>query len=309
MERMPIIIDCDPGHDDAIALVMACHNVRFDLLGVTTTAGNQTLGKTTANARKLLDFLGVRPPLAKGAEKPMVRELQIAPSVHGDSGLDGPFLPETDYMPVAEPAWDLCRRLILGSPTPVTFVATGPLTNLGILFTCYPEVKENIERICLMGGGLDHGNWTVAAEFNILVDPEAADIVFNSGIPIIMCGLDVTEKAVIHPQEVEEIRSLGNPVAVLVAELIDFFSQFHLKMGFPGATLHDPCTIAYLLAPNLFTTEPHHVQVETQGRLTTGMTVADRRTDPDKKTPNVLVCMDLDRRGFIDLLMESCRSY
>ncbi|MDC7127159.1 MAG: nucleoside hydrolase [Spirochaetales bacterium] len=307
--KTPVIIDCDPGHDDAIALVMAFASKELDVLAVTTTAGNQTLAKTTANACKVLTLIEKQVPVAMGANNPMARELEVAPAVHGDSGLDGPVLPEPAFEPVDEPSWELCRRLILESKTPVTMVATGPLTNLGILFTKYPEVKDNIERISIMGGGIDHGNWTTAAEFNILVDPEAADIVFTSGIPVIMSGLDVTEKALIKKEEVEEIRAMGQTVPVFVAELLDFFFKFHIEMGFDGAPLHDPCAVAYLMAPELFETVDYHVIIETEGKYTTGMTIADKRINPDIEKPNAKVCMGLNRKKFIDLLKDVCRSY
>ena len=309
MKKIPVIIDCDPGHDDAIALVMAFASSKLDVLAVTTTAGNQTLAKTTNNACKILSLLNVDTPLAKGVEKPMVRELEVAPAVHGASGMDGPIIPEGNVKPVVETALELTKRLILGSPEKVTLVATGPLTNVGLLLTCFPELKSNIKEICLMGGGIDRGNWTTAAEFNILVDPEAAHIVFNCGLPVIMCGLDVTERALIRKDEVERIRNLGGPVPVFVAELLDFFFKFHLEMGFEGAPLHDPCTIAYLLEPEIFETRKYRVQVETQGKYTTGMTFADKRINPNKEKENVTVCMDLNRERMMELLYEVCEAY
>jgi len=308
MKKIPIIIDCDPGHDDAIALILACAMESLDLKAVTVTAGNQILEKTLDNTKRILSFIGKRPPVAAGAAKPMFRELQTAPSVHGDSGLDGPVIPEADFREEEIPAVELLRRTILESPQPVTLVPTGPLTNIGILFTAYPEVKKNVERISLMGGGIETGNWTAAAEFNILVDPEAADIVFSSGLPIVMCGLDVTHMAMIMQEEVEHLRSHGGKVSVFVAELVDFFFQFHREQGFVGAPLHDACAVAYLVRPDLFVTHPYHVVVECSGRHTTGMTLADRRFWVDGGH-NVLACMDIDRSGFIRLLTEACKSY
>lgn len=309
MKKRPVIMDCDPGHDDAIALIMALSNISdFDVLAVTSTAGNQTIEKTTRNVQSVLTLLGKSPLVGQGSAKPMVRELEIAPAVHGQSGLDGPELPEPNVS-VAGSAWDLSYRLIKASEEPVTLIATGPLTNLGILFTAHPDVKSNIKEIVIMGGGIARGNWTPAAEFNILVDPEAADIVFTSGVPLTMCGLDVTEKAKILPNEVERFRATQKKVPVFIAELVDFFSQFHMEMGFDGTPLHDPCAVAYLLKPTLFTTEKLHVVIETQGKHTTGMTLADRRIHSDKQPANVTAVMDVDREQFIELLYQCAMAY
>jgi pyrimidine-specific ribonucleoside hydrolase len=308
MKKIPVIMDCDPGHDDAIALVLALASEELDVKAVTVTGGNQTLAKTLNNARKVLSYIGRRPPLAAGADKPMFRELEVAAAVHGESGLDGPVLPETDYREEPVPAVDLMRRIIMESSDPVTLIPTGPLTNLGILFTAYPEVKKNIGRISLMGGGIESGNWAPAAEFNILVDPEAAEIVFTSGLPITMCPIDVSHKALITSGEVEILRSHGGRVPVMVAELIDFFYRYHVAQGFKGAPLHDPCAVAWLVAPRLFKTVEYHISIETRGKYTTGMTFADRRFWT-KAVPNTTVCMDIDREGFIKLITRACMSY
>lgn len=301
-------MDCDPGHDDAIALILAFSSPKLDVRAVTVTGGNQTVEKTLRNARRVLAFIGARPPLARGADKPMFRELETAAAVHGESGLDGPSIPETDYREGELTAADLMRKVILESPEPIALVPTGPLTNIGILLSTYPEVKRNIRGISLMGGAVEGGNWTAAAEFNILVDPEAADIVFNSGLPIAMSGLDVTHKAYITRDEVEAIRSLGGRVPVLVAELLDFFFKFHDERGYVGAPLHDPCAVAYLMAPEIFTTQDYYIQIETRGEFTTGATVADR-TGITGMRPNVRASMNVDRAAFIRLLIESCASY
>jgi pyrimidine-specific ribonucleoside hydrolase len=309
MKKIPVIIDCDPGHDDAIALALACASERLDIRAVTVTGGNQTLVKTLTNAKKVLGFLGKRPPLGAGADKPMFRALQTAPEVHGESGLDGPVIPcPAGYHEEAAPAWDLARKIILESPEPVTLIPTGPLTNIGILFMAYPEVKRNISRISLMGGSLfEGGNWSSAAEFNILVDPEAADIVFSSGLPITMCGLDVTHKALFLPEDVETLRKTGR-VGKLVAELTDFFIGYHLKQGFKGAPVHDPCAVAAVIAPEIFTMRDFHVDIETKGERTLGMTLADLRLWTEAK-PNVTACLDIDRPAFIRLICEACASY
>lgn len=309
MKKIPIIMDCDPGHDDAIALIMAVAADNLDLIGVTTTAGNQTIEKTTNNALRILSFLGTKIPVAMGSTRPMVRVLETAPNVHGSTGLDGPALGDPSYEPVEQKAWEFTRDLLLKSEEKVTLVATGPLTNLGILLSLYPEVKSKIEKISIMGGGIDHGNWIPAAEFNILVDPEAAEIVFQSGIPIIMSGLDVTEKAMIMDDEVEVLRATNKRVPILVAELLDFFSVFHKELGFEGSPMHDPCAIACLIDPSIFSTEDYHVVIETSGKYTTGMTIADKRVNNQKADNNVTAIMDLDRKKFVSLLTQLCNKY
>jgi len=301
-------MDCDPGHDDAIALILACSREELDLKAVTVVAGNQTLDKTLGNAKKILSFIGKHPPVAAGAAKPMFRELQTAPSVHGESGLDGPSIPEPDFREERMHAVDLLREIITGSPEPVTLVPTGPLTNIGILFTTYPEVKKNIQRISLMGGGIETGNWTSAAEFNIFVDPEAADIVFRSGIPIIMSSLDVTHRAFFMQEDIDRLRNSGGRVSVLVAELMDFYYNYYKKRGSTGAPLHDPCAVAYLVKPELFITKPYHIDIECAGKFTAGMTLADRRPWSDAEF-NVTANIDLDREGFVNMIIKACESY
>jgi pyrimidine-specific ribonucleoside hydrolase len=309
MKKIPIIIDCDPGHDDAIALAVACASEKLDLRAVTVVAGNQTLEKTLRNAKKVLNFIGKRPPLAAGADKPLFRELQTAPDFHGETGLDGPRIPDpADYKEEAAPAWDLARRIIMESPEPVTLIPTGPLTNIALLFTAYPEVKRNIAQISLMGGSLfAGGNRTSAAEFNIFVDPEAAKIVFSSKVPIIMCGLDVTNKAFLFPGEVETLRKTGR-VGRLLSEMIDFYFNAYLKQGFKGAALHDPCAVLALTAPELFQTKKFHVDIETGSGLTLGMTLAELRPWTGAET-NVTACLDINREAFVSTLYAACASY
>jgi pyrimidine-specific ribonucleoside hydrolase len=308
MKKIPIIMDCDPGHDDALALMLAGAQEELDIKAVTVVAGNQTLDKTLRNAKKVLSFIGRHPPVAAGAAKPICRELQTAPSVHGETGLDGPVMPEADFKEENIPAIELMRKIILESPQPVTLVPTGPLTNIALLFSAYPEVKKNIERISLMGGGIETGNWTSAAEFNIVVDPEAAGVVFNSGLPIVMCPLDVTHKAKIMEEEIEELRNKSGRVGALAAELLDFYFEYYRKRGIKGAPLHDPCAVAYLVKPELFVTKPLRIDIECKGEYTTGMTLADRRLWTDAQ-PNATVCLDIDRPGFIRLLIDACKSY
>lgn len=308
---LPVILDCDPGHDDAIALILALASPELKVLAVTTSAGNQTPDKTLNNALRILTLLGRDDiPVAAGAPKPLARELIIADNVHGESGLDGPKLPDPAFAPVAMTALELMAKCLRESPEPVTLVPTGPLTNIALLLAAHPELKSKIARIVLMGGAAGAGNWTPAAEFNIYVDPEAADMVFKSGLPITMCGLDVTHQAQVMDEDIERVRAITNPVAQCVAGLLDFFMIYHRdpKWGFAGAPLHDPCTIAWLLAPALFHGIECRVDIETGGTHTSGMTVVDRY-GLTGKAANALVLLGLDRAGFIDLLVTRLRAF
>lgn len=306
-----IIIDCDPGHDDAIALILALASPELNVAAVTTCAGNQTPDKTLRNALRILTLLKRQDiPVAGGVLKPLLRELIIADNVHGESGLDGPSLPDPDFAPQADNAVELMARILRTSPHPVTIVATGPLTNVALLLAGHGALAAKIERIVIMGGAVMLGNWTAAAEFNIFVDPEAADRVFKSGIPITMAGLDVTHQAQVMDEDIDRIRQLNNPVADVVAGLLDFFMLYHRqeRWGFQGAPLHDPCTIAWLLAPELFTSIERWVGIETRGEYTQGMTVVDYYQLTDN-VPNAEVLMGIDRKGFIDLLVERVARY
>ncbi|WP_421266234.1 pyrimidine-specific ribonucleoside hydrolase RihA [Aeromonas veronii] len=308
---LPVILDCDPGHDDAIALILALASPELKVLAVTTSAGNQTPDKTLNNALRILTLLGRDDiPVAAGAPKPLARELIIADNVHGESGLDGPKLPDPAFAPQAMTGLELMAKCLRESPQPVTLVPTGPLTNIALLLAAHPELKGKIARIVLMGGAAGAGNWTPAAEFNIYVDPEAADMVFKSGIPITMCGLDVTHEAQVMDEDIERVRAITNPVAQCVAGLLDFFMIYHRdpKWGFAGAPLHDPCTIAWLLNPALFHGVECRVDIETRGEHTVGMTVVDRY-GLSGKPANALVLLGLDRPGFIDLLVTRLRAF
>jgi len=309
MNKIPVIMDCDPGHDDAIALILAHGSPLIDIRAVTTVAGNQTVEKTTLNALKILTFLGLKVPIAKGAAKPLFRDLIIAPEVHGETGLDGPALPEPAFEAEGISAVELMAKTLRGSDEKITLILTGSLTNVASLLITYPELKHKIERISLMGGAANGGNWTPSAEFNILVDPEAADIVFSSGIPLIMAGLDVTHKAIITREDTERFRAIGSPIAVLTAELLDFFIKFHEEHfpQFGGSPLHDPCAVAVLTHPELFTTRECHVSIDTEGELTTGCTLVDRRVNPSEK-PNATVLFDINRDGFADLIADTLES-
>jgi pyrimidine-specific ribonucleoside hydrolase len=308
MKKTPVIIDCDPGLDDAIALVLAFAAAEFDIKAVTVCAGNVGLDDVVQNARKILGLLGQSVSLAAGAAKPMFREPVTAVNIHGPHGLYAPTLTNTDYPVEQISAVALMRRIITESPEPVTIIATGPLTNLGFLFRDFPEVEKNISLVSFMGGSLDGGNHTAAAEFNFYADPEAANIVLSSGIPLVMSGLNVTRKALIMKSEIDALRAMGSPVSVFAADLLDYYLGTNLKLGYKGAALHDPCAVACLIRPDLFDSRPYHVVVETTGTHTAGMSLADTRPYSTAK-PNVTVNTGVDREGLISLLADAAESY
>ncbi|HWR61939.1 MAG TPA: nucleoside hydrolase [Clostridia bacterium] len=301
-----IIIDCDPGHDDAIAILMAlAHREELNILGLTTVGGNQLLEKVTKNALKILSLADADIPVASGEAKALTRALHTGADAHGESGMDGPVLPEPKYSIASSNAVQFIYEKIKGSEQKVTIAALGPLTNIALLLRAYPEIKSKIEAVCLMGGGIHTGNRTAAAEFNIYVDPEAAKIVFNSGVDIVMAGLDVTNKAMIMDDERELLKGKGK-ISDFVAQLLDFYSIAGKRFGFEGSSLHDPCAIGYLLRPELFRGRKYHVDVETQGELTRGMTLADERPVPENEA-NALVLLEVKRKEFIDFVC-SCIS-
>ncbi len=299
---IPVILDCDPGHDDAIALLLALASPELDVLGVTTVYGNQTVEKTTANALRVLDLAGRTDlPVAAGAERPLIRELTVASHVHGDSGLDGPTLPPAGRAPLGEHAVDFMARTIAASPSPVTLVPTGPLTNIALLLERTGGV--NVERVVLMGGAIAEGNMTPAAEFNVWADPEAAQAVFHTGIETTMIGLDVTHRAVTTPELQDRLRATGT-IGAFVADLIDFFAVYHRETyGWDGAPIHDAVAVAHVVRPGLVTTIESNVEIELESDLCRGRTVVDRwkRTD---RPANARVGVDLDAAGFFDLLVE-----
>lgn len=310
MKKIPVIMDCDPGHDDAIALMLALGNEKIDVKAVTTSAGNQTPEKTLNNALRVLSFLGRDDiEVAQGALKPLMRDLIIAPEVHGDSGLDGPYIPEPSFKASERRAVDVIADVLRNSEEKVTLIPTGPLTNIATFLLTYPELRDKIERISLMGGAADGGNWTPSAEFNILVDPEAADVVFKSGVPIVMCGLDVTHKAQVYDEDIEKFRGLSNATGKLVAELLDFFAIFHKdeRFGFKGAPLHDPCAVAYVIDPSIIEIKKCHVEIETKGEFTLGATVVDYN-DISKKEKNADVAFNIDREKFIQMIYDAVKN-
>lgn len=303
-KKIPVILDGDPGHDDAIAWMLAKSSDLLEIRAVTSVCGNQTIEKTTYNARRVCTLLGIDAPIGTGRPKPLIEDVMNAPSIHGESGLDGPALPEPKMEVCGLTAAELMAKVLRESEEPVALIPTGPLTNVASLLLSHPELKEKIRVISLMGGGIELGNWTPAAEFNILLDPEAAKIVFDSGVPIIMSGLDVTEKALIFPEDFERIRAVGNEVAFIVAEWLEFFYIFHRSIGYEGAPMHDPVAVLSLIKPELLVTEEMCVEIETKGEYCRGTTVGHK-----EKPANARVNMNIDRKGFADLLVEAVKSY
>lgn len=315
-KRIPVIIDCDPGHDDAMAILWALAAPELEVLAVTTVAGNQTIEKVTNNAIKVLTKAGRSDiPVAMGARQPLIRKLVVGGEVvHGSSGLEGPVLPECGFAPSKLSALELLVKTLEESEEKITLVPIGPLTNIAALFITRPDLKEKIERLSIMGGGAYMGNWTPAAEYNIWADPEAAKVVFNSGLPIIMAGLDVTHKAYITREENEVLRAQGNEISVFAAELIDYFSKYHYEVeGFPGCTMHDPTAIAALIYPDMFTSITCNVDVEVSGELTTGMTVVDtigykEKIFGEKVDKNTTVLFNVDRPRYVEAFFAAMKS-
>ncbi|MGR3759108.1 nucleoside hydrolase [Roseobacteraceae bacterium NS-SX3] len=308
MTARKIIIDTDPGQDDAIAILLALASPEeIDLLGITCVAGNVPLDRTHTNARIVCEAAGRSDvKVFAGSKGPLARPLITAEHVHGKTGLDGPELWEPQ-MPLAKGhGVDFIIDTLRGeAPGTVTLCPIGPLTNIAAAFNRAPDIIERVQEIVLMGGAyFEVGNITPAAEFNIYVDPEAAEIVFRSGAPIVQMPLDVTHKALATRPRIEAFRALNSKVGTFTAEMLDFFERFDVaKYGSDGGPLHDPCTIAYLIKPGLFSGRRINVEIETASQLTLGMTVADWWGVTDRK-PNVLFMGDVDADGFFALLTE-----
>ena len=307
MAARPIIIDCDPGQDDAVALFLAMSSPEaFDILGITTIAGNVPLALTERNARMMCDIAGRKDlRVFAGCARPMVREPITAEYIHGSTGIDGidVFEPETPLQ--KQHAVDFLIETLLRYKVTVTLIPTGPLTNIAMAIEREPAILERIEEIVIMGGAMrEGGNRTPSAEFNIMVDPHAADIVLNCGRPITLLGLDVTHKVLSTRERVAKIAALKNPVAEATAGMLSFFHRYDTKKyGSQGTPLHDPCTVAYLLQPDLFKAKLCNVSVETGSELTIGHTAVDFWHVTDRPR-NVNWAFDVDADGFYDLLTE-----
>jgi len=303
----PIIIDTDPGQDDAVAILVALAAPELDVVGITTVAGNVPQPLVTMNALKLCELVGrIDVRVFAGADQPLERELYTAEYVHGPTGIDGADLPKPVTTVSGKDAIDfIIESCLAAGDDGITLCPVGPLTNIASAIAREPTIIPKIREIALMGGGFfQGGNTTPVAEFNIYVDPDAAAIVFRSGVPITMFPLDVTHKALVLPEDLDRIRAIGTPVSAAVAGMLDFYERHDVeKYGIPGGPLHDPCVVAYLIEPSLFSGKACRVEIETDSELTIGQTVVDW-WGVTGATPNAMVMSDVDRQGFIDLVVE-----
>ncbi|HDH63065.1 MAG TPA: nucleoside hydrolase [Firmicutes bacterium] len=305
-----VLLDCDPGHDDMMAIMLALYSEELDVLGITTVAGNQTGEKTFLNALKTLTLIGEKNVVvARGFDKPLFRDLVVAPKIHGVSGLDGADLPEPEVEPSNMHAVDFIIETAMNSNESVYLIPTGPLTNVAVALLKEPKIKRKIERIVLMGGAVFDSNITPASEFNIFVDPEAARIVFESGVNITMVGLDVTNKALLSFDDIEEIGKMNGRVSRVISPLLKFFASTNKEVfGINGAPLHDALAVSYVIDPSILKTEYLHVDIETRGEFTRGETVVDvyRVTGKD---PNADVAFEVDVKKFKNLIFDMIRYF
>jgi inosine-uridine nucleoside N-ribohydrolase len=305
-----IILDCDPGHDDAIAILLAAHHPDIDLLAITTVAGNQSVEKTTRNALKVCSLANIRDvPVARGMDRPLVRPARPAADIHGESGMDGPNVPEPDIEPISRHAVDLLIDFLSRSDGDITLVPTGPLTNIATAIRQEPAILPKIKAISLMGGAIALGNRISAAEFNIWADPEAAAIVFNCGRPLTMCPLEVTHQALATGDILDRLRAANRPVATFVADLLVFFgSTYRNVFGFPAPPVHDPCAVAAVIDPSIIRSRMMRVEIETTGEWTAGRTVCDVYGMLGQE-PNARVGYALDAPRFWNMLVDVLLTY
>lgn len=311
MKKIPIIMDVDTGIDDAIALVLALQAEELDVRGVTVVAGNQILEKTLYNTLSVVEYLGRKDvPVAKGADRPLVKEPMVADETHGITGLGTAKLPAPTIKAHELDAVSFLKKSLEESEEKITLVPVGPLTNIALLLLSYPHLKSKIEKIVLMGGGAFEGNCSAMAEFNILVDPEAAQVVYASGVPIVMCGLDVTMKSYTTREDIDRMKNTGTTAGTFCAEAFEvYYNRYMSNSKLPGCAVHDAVAITYLLHPEYIKGENGTARVDIDGKDTYGATVCDFRPWRDKSLDNAFVCMDIDREKFVDLLVESCKSY
>ncbi len=300
MKHRSIIIDTDPGIDDAAAITLALQNDYFDVKLLSTVAANVDVEKTTQNALKLVEFLGADVPVAKGAAQPILRKLRNSADIHGESGMDGYEFPPVTRKPLPVHAVEAMRKIILESPEKITLVPIGALTNIALLFLMYPEVKNNIDELVMMGGGIYRGNMNSISEFNIYIDPHAAAVVFQSGVKIHMLGLDVTEKALLHKDAAVKVKNSGKAGEMLYS----LFKKYRGGSMETGLMIHDACTIAYMLHPELFTEEEKYIEVALEGPAAGALVTDTVFHAQGGKTPNVSVCMDVDAEKFEEWFVQ-----
>lgn len=304
-----IILDCDPGHDDAVAILLALGNPEIEIVGITTVGGNQSLEKVTYNARAMLEAAHAHDiPVYAGSDRPLVREQEVAESIHGETGLDGVELPvPTRPLEEMHAVNFIVKTIMESEPGTITLVPTGPLTNIALALRMEPRIAERVSEVVLMGGGFHEGNWSAVAEFNIIVDPEAAHIVFNAPWKLTMVGLDLTHQALCTPEVQRRIEAIGTPLAVIVSGLMDFFRKtYQDNQDFVDPPVHDPCTVAYLIDPSVVQTRWCPLDVELHGELTLGMTVADLRgPEPSEEECHTQVATKLDFDKFWNLVIQA----
>ena len=306
-----IILDCDPGHDDAMAILLALGNPNIDLIGVTTVGGNQSLEKVTYNARATLEMAhATNIPVHAGCDRPMIRPLEVAASIHGETGLDGVTLPKpTRPLDEGHAVNWIINTIMNSEPGTITLVPTGPLTNIAMAVRMEPRIVSRVKEVVLMGGGYHVGNWSAVAEFNIKTDPEAAHVVFNEDWPITMVGLDLTHQALCTPQVQAKIDAIGTPLSAFASGLMDFFRKaYQNNQDFIDPPVHDPCTVAYLIDHSVVQTRRCPLDVEIKGDLTLGMTVADLRgPEPSASECHTQVATKLDFNKFWDLIIDALK--
>ncbi|GAA0728427.1 pyrimidine-specific ribonucleoside hydrolase RihA [Clostridium malenominatum] len=306
--KIPVIIDTDPGVDDAIALFLAFSSDKLDIKAITSVGGNIPLCKTTKNALDLVDYIGKNTIVSKGAEGPILRKLETAEWVHGESGLASVVLPESNIKLQEKSAWDVMYDEAVKQEGKLNIITLGPLTNVAMALIKYPDLKDKVEKITMMGGACYIGNTTPAAEFNIYVDAEAADIVFKSGIPITMVGLDATHKSCIYENEITEIVNVNNRVSQVVKELFQSCLRVCKYFNLDGAIVHDALAVAAVIDPSIIYKEDHYVTIETKGELTYGKTVVDIY-NVTKNKANAEVALGVDREKFIEMFKGMMKVY
>ena len=305
MTPIPLILDCDPGHDDALAMILAAHNPALKLLGITTVSGNGGIAKVTLNARRVATLANINVPIAEGSGKSILGAFEEASDIHGESALDGAELPQPVMELSSLHAVDLIAKLVRENSEPVTLVATGPLTNIALFLKMYANLKTNISEIVFMGGSASRGNRTPYAEFNIWMDPEAADVVLRSGLPLTMCGLDVTHQALVTPEIFARLEKMATPVSKTIIGLLKFFAKTYDEVfEMPDPPLHDPVAIALLIDRSVVKSRFANVQIELNGNLTRGATVVDIYNRlGEKANCNVALALDFDK--FWELMLQA----
>jgi len=307
--RIPVIIDTDPGMDDAVAIFLALSTEKLDVRALTTVAGNISLAINSKNALDLVSYAGRDTKVSRGADKPLLKPLETAEWVHGEKGLGSAKLPDSPSTFYEKSAWDTIYEESQSCNGELQLICLGPLTNIAITLIKYPDIKEKIKGITIMGGSCYLGNTTPSAEFNIYVDPEAADIVFKSGIPITMVGLDATHKSQINEREIEDILSIRNKISEAMEGLLYSNLSFRKEFsGLEGAIIHDAVAVAAVIEPTLIKKESYYVVVEILGELTYGRTVVDINRVTNN-TPNTDVALDIDRERFVQILKGMMESY